>query len=179
MIMSYPDFKDIVNKSIRKLYKGVKINILDVGAGSGLYGLMLKDISKRIDAVEIHSPYITAFKLNEIYDNVYNVDICKFNPPIKYDLIIFGDVLEHIEYEKAKELLDSLKYIDQIIIAVPYLYKQGIVRDNVYEIHKQEDLTRDIFLQKYPGYYYLFGNSKYGYFVKNKSIIDLLKSEGL
>ena len=173
MIMSYPYFKDEINKTIRKFYKDVKINILDVGPGSGLYGKMLKDISKRIDAVEVHTPYIKAFRLNEVYDNVYNIDVCEFTPLIKYDLIIFGDILEHIEYKKAKELLDSLKDIDQIIIAVPYLYKQGIIRGNIYEIHKQEDLTKEIFLKRYPDYYYLFGNSKYGYFVKNKSIIDL------
>jgi glycosyltransferase involved in cell wall biosynthesis len=174
MIMSYPYFKDDINKIIRKIYKGKKINILDVGAGSGLYGAMLKDISKRIDAVEIHNPYIKAFHLNEIYDNVYNVDICKFNLPIKYDLIIFGDVLEHIDYIEAKKLLDSLKDIDQIIIAVPYLYKQGIIRNNIYEIHKQEDLTKEIFLKRYPDYSYLLGNSEYGYFVKNKSMIDFI-----
>jgi predicted nicotinamide N-methyase len=176
MIMSYDYFKDKIYLLIKEFYKGKDVNILDVGAGSGLYGLMLKDIAKRIDAVEIYNPYIKAFKLDNIYDNVYNIDICDFIPSIEYDLIIFGDVLEHIEAKKAVKLLERFKNIPQIIIAVPYLYKQGAVRGNKYEIHKQEDLTKEIFLNRYLGYHYLLGNSDYGYFVKDPSIIDLINS---
>lgn len=170
MIMSYKEFKDKFNKSVHSFYQGRKIKILDVGAGNGLYGTMLKDIADRIDAVEAYLPYIENFKLEKIYDNVYNVDILDFNLPIKYDLIIFGDILEHIEVDKAIALLDRLKEIDQIIIAAPYQYEQGALYGNPYEIHKQSDLTKDIFLQRYPDYSYMFGDNKYGYFAKNKEI---------
>jgi glycosyltransferase involved in cell wall biosynthesis len=170
MIMSYKDFKDKFNKSIHSFYEGKKIKVLDVGAGNGLYGTMLKDIAERIDAVEAHAPYIESFKLEKIYDNVYNIDICDFELPIKYDLIIFGDILEHIEADKAIALLDRLKDIEQIIIAVPYNYEQGAINGNPYEVHKQPDLTKDIFLQRYPNYSYMFGDNKYGYFAKDKEI---------
>lgn len=171
MIMSYKEFKDKINKTVHSYYKDKKIKILDVGAGNGLYGLMFKDIAERIDAVEAYAPHIDAFKLSKIYDNIYNVDICDFNLPIEYDLIIFGDVLEHIETSKAQKLLKKLSHISQIIIAVPYLYKQDALYGNQYEIHKQDDLTKNIFLDRYEGYHYLFGNDKYGYFVKDKSIL--------
>lgn len=170
MIMSYKEFKEKFNKTVHNFYEGKKIKILDVGAGNGLYGSMLRDIAERIDAVEVYAPYIESFKLEKIYDNVYNVDICNFELPIKYDLIIFGDVLEHIEADKAVALLNRLNNIEQIIIAVPYQYEQGALYGNPYEVHKQPDLTKNIFLQRYPNYSYMFGDNKYGYFAKDKQI---------
>ena len=170
MIMSYKEFKDKFNKTVHNFYEGKKIKVLDVGAGNGLYGSMLRDIAERIDAVEAHAPYIESFNLEKIYDNVYNVDICDFELPVKYDLIIFGDVLEHIEADRAIALLNRLKDIEQIIIAVPYQYEQGALYGNPYEVHKQPDLTKNIFLQRYTDYSYMFGDNKYGYFAKDKQI---------
>jgi glycosyltransferase involved in cell wall biosynthesis len=170
--MSYKEFKNKLNKTVHSFYKDKKIKILDVGAGNGLYGVMFKDIAERVDAVEAFTPHIEGFSLAKIYDNIYNLDICEFTPEIKYDLVIFGDVLEHLNVEDAKKVLAKFENVEQVIIAVPYQYEQSDLYGNKYEIHKQPDLTKDIFLQRYPGYQYLFGDAKYGFFVKDKSIIS-------
>ena len=44
--------------------------ILDVGPGSGTYGLLLGPYFS-MDGLEIHEPYIDKFKLKKIYKNVY------------------------------------------------------------------------------------------------------------
>ena len=57
-----------------------------------------------------------------------------------------------------------------MIVAVPYQYKQGIVDDNEYEIHKQDDLTNEIFLERYPFMRLLIGNDIYGYYIKGDMV---------
>ena len=54
-----------------------------------------------------------------------------------------------------------------MIVAIPYEMEQGIAEDNVYEIHKQPDLTPENVLERYPMLKLLYKNSKYGYYVKD------------
>jgi acetyl-CoA carboxylase biotin carboxylase subunit len=51
------------------------------------------------------------------------------------------------------------------LVAVPYMYEQGTEFENVYETHHQPDLTKEIFLERYPQMKYLCGDDHYGYFV--------------
>ena len=53
-----------------------------------------------------------------------------------------------------------------MIVAVPYQYEQGEEYGNVYEIHKQDDLTPEIVKKRYPMLKLLYGNDEYGYYVK-------------
>lgn len=46
-------------------------SILDVGCGHGFYYKLLKDYFKKMDAVEIWTPYIEQYELEKMYDNVY------------------------------------------------------------------------------------------------------------
>ena len=55
-----------------------------------------------------------------------------------------------------------------MIVAVPYLSSQGIEEDNIYEIHKQDDLTDKIMKERYPYLKNVFKNDKYGYYVKEE-----------
>jgi hypothetical protein len=83
-----------------------------------------------------------------------------------YDYLIMGDVLEHITFVQAKNLLDKITAKDKLcLVAVPYMYEQGTEFDNVYETHHQPDLTKDVFLERYPQMKYLCGDDHYGYFV--------------
>ena len=56
-----------------------------------------------------------------------------------------------------------------MIIAVPYLLKQDEVDGNIYEIHKQDDLTKKNMLERYPMLKLLHANDIYGYYVKDDS----------
>ena len=163
MASSYTDYKNEIKEYIRKRH-GMEDTILDVGAGSGTYGKMLEGYM--VDAVEVYGPNIDKYGLREIYRNVYNVDIRDFLYGW-YDLVIFGDVLEHLDVEEAQEVLRyACQHSKNVIVAVPYLYKQGIEEGNVYEIHKQDDLTPEIMKERYPALKELWKNDFYGYYVR-------------
>ena len=67
---------------------------------------------------------------------------------------------------EAKNLLEKVYHKDKLcMVGVPYLYEQGEYEGNTYEIHQQPDLTKEIFLQRYPQMHLLLGNHEYGYFI--------------
>lgn len=140
--------------------------ILDVGAGEGTYYNYLKDNFNNIEAVEVFEPNIVKFELESKYKKVHNVDIKDFEYDY-YDIIIFGDVIEHLEVEEAKKVLEYAKdRCKEMIIAIPYMNKQGIVEDNIYEVHKQDDLTDEIMKERYPYLKNVFKTIFYGYYIK-------------
>ena len=51
------------------------------------------------------------------------------------------------------------------MVGVPYMYEQGVYEGNIHEIHQQPDLTKDVFLKRYPQMHLLMGNDDYGYFI--------------
>lgn len=138
--------------------------ILDVGAGSGSYGELLKGHFLNIDAIEIHAPYIDMFKLKEKYRTVYNENILDFDFS-GYDYFIMGDVIEHMTFIEAKNLIDKISSMGaKCMIAVPYLFSQGEEYGNVFEVHLQPDLTHEIFLERYPQMNLLWKDKNYGYY---------------
>jgi SAM-dependent methyltransferase len=164
MPYSYSLFKDEVKKHfIKNVQKSVKI--LDVGAGSGTYALLLGDEYPNIDAIEIFPNYLDMFNLQDIYKNVIIGDILETDFD-EYDYLIMGDVLEHMTFLQAKNLLDKITAKDKIcLVAVPYMFEQQPEFGNVYETHHQPDLTKEIFVKRYPQMKFLCGDDNYGYFV--------------
>lgn len=167
MAGSFEYFKKDIKEYLEKRFKN-NARILDVGAGSGTYSNLLGDYFKDIEAVEVFKPNIKNYQLEKKYKKVYNVDIRDFRYK-KYDIIIFGDIIEHLEEEEAfKVLMYAYERCEEMIVALPYMYEQGIEEDNVYEIHKQADLTPANVLERYPMLELLYGNSFYGYYIKRK-----------
>ncbi len=126
--------------------------ILDVGFGAGAYGKLLRSLYYRnIDGLDIYSDNIEEMGLDKIYDNIYIDNILDFDFDY-YDLIIMGDLLEHIELESAKKLLSSLikDKCGQIIISVPYEYEQDELYGNKYEKHLQPDMNELYMKKHYP-----------------------------
>lgn len=124
---------------------------LDVGACDGKwFGLVGNHLT--MDAVEVWEPYVHGFDLKEKYRNVYVRDISDFTYAY-YDLILFGDVIEHMEVEQAQKVLAyALKHSGCVIVGVPFQYSQGAINDNPYEVHIQNDLTPELFEERYPGF---------------------------
>lgn len=142
-----------------------ELKILDVGPGCGTYSLLLRDLSYKMDCLEIFEPYVIDFDLRGKYDNVHIGDLINFDFS-GYDYIIMGDVFEHISFEDAKNVLDRINFMTiKCMIAVPFLYEQGESFGNVHEIHLQSDLTFENVPKKYPSLRYLFGDPGYGYYV--------------
>jgi SAM-dependent methyltransferase len=123
--------------------------ILDVGCGHGYYFKLLNDHFKKFDAVEIWEPYINEYKLTEMYDNVFNINILDFEFD-HYDIIIMGEILEHKSRTDAVKILNKLKdKCKELIVVVPYYLPQDEVFGNKYEIHLQPDLSDDIIMEHY------------------------------
>ena len=164
MPYSYDYFKIDVCKHIIKT-QPQSSKILDVGAGSGKYGAMLRMWFNNIDALEIFEPYIEQFNLKEIYNNVYNDNIIHFDIA-EYDYIIMGDILEHLSIKDAKELIKKITHSGKkCLVAIPYTMEQGEVNGNIYETHLQPDLTHEVFLFRYPMMKELYRNNEYGYYI--------------
>lgn len=118
--------------------------ILDVGAGSGTYSEALSkaNISVDIDAIEVWKPYIEEFNLVNKYNNVYEVDV-RNHDNFKYDVVIFGDILEHMTEDQALAVWDKVsKQAKYAVIAIPIIhYHQPPINGNPYEEHITEDWT--------------------------------------
>lgn len=165
MAYSYDYFKQDIKEYLTKLFSK-NATILDVGAGCGTYYNLLNDYFKRIDAVEVFQPNIDNYDLRNKYHKVYNVDIKDFKYE-NYDIIIFGDIIEHLEVKEAQEVLEyAYNHSKEIIVAVPYELEQGIEEDNIYEIHKQPDLTQKNMKERYPMLKEFIKNEVYGYYIK-------------
>jgi hypothetical protein len=126
--------------------------ILDVGACWGKYRILLPDY--KMDACEVWEPYVVQDTLAAGYREVFMADICDLagsDAWKSYDLVIMGDVLEHIGRPQAQELLDRvLQTCGEVIVVVPYNYEQGAEHGNPYQRHLQADLTPDLMASEYP-----------------------------
>ena len=108
-------------------------SILDVGIGFGKYGFLAReytDIYKgryhrnewiiNIDGIEGFEKLVTKFHY-QIYDNVYIGNACDLIDTLdNYDLIMCIDMLEHVEKDKGKLLLETFKNKSKTaIISIP------------------------------------------------------------
>lgn len=99
------------------------LHVLDVGPGHGKAAVLLREYlnhpPSRIDAVEAHKPYVDAFGLTQLYDEVYIGDVQGLHDSLlaAYDLVLMADVIEHIEKDQALALLDRIP--GRVVISTP------------------------------------------------------------
>lgn len=137
---------------------------LDVGACDGVYSRLLGDWLT-MDAVEAYEPNVMRNDLEKKYRKVFVEDIRGFKYR-HYKVVIFGDVLEHMSVKEAQGCLEfAKKHSDVIIAAVPYKFKQGAIYGNPYEFHVQDDLTDELFMERYHGFDRMFIFPQYGYYL--------------
>ena len=144
---------------LTKYYPDRNTKILDIGAGHGKYGRLLSGrLYNNIDAVEIWEAHANALKKSSDYSYVFEEDIRWFDFPCDYDIVIMGDILEHLTVKQGVKLLKKLKkHTREIITVVPYEFPQHELYDNTYEIHLQPDLTPTNFIERYDQHI-LFSN---------------------
>jgi cyclopropane fatty-acyl-phospholipid synthase-like methyltransferase len=141
------------------------IQILDVGCGSGGYFELLNGSYNNIDGIEIYPNYIQMFNLDTKYRRLILGDVLHQDLS-GWEYFIMGDVIEHMTYEEALQLIQKIHNSGKfMMVAVPYLFNQDEEYGNIHEIHKQPDLTKEVFLERYPCMKFLFGDNNYGYFV--------------
>jgi len=135
------DFKD----------KHIWQTVFDVWIWAGRTYDLLRKYSWRMEGIEIHRIYIPEFDLEAKYDQVYVWDVLQHTFLKHYDVVVLGDVLEHLGRDEAKTLLANLKKIcNAIYVQIPYLHTQWVEFNNIYEVHKQNDLTHDLFMEEFP-----------------------------
>lgn len=123
--------------------------ILDLGAGQGNWAHLLEDGEYIIHAVEIYEG-VTPQIIND-YHTVYCMNLLDFDFRYNYDLVIMGDVLEHLSVADAQYAIQkALRHTKWLLVAVPFEYEQGMIADNPAEEHLQPDLTFDVIEQRYP-----------------------------
>lgn len=143
-------FKSETIDYIKNKFKDKSISILDVGAGIGTYSDLLKDEYDNMDCCEIYEPYIDKYQLRNKYNNVYVKNIIDFEFEY-YDLIIMGDILEHIDKDTAILLLNEIvNKCEELIVCVPYQLPAGPYEGNNHEAHLQDDLNPTIMDERYP-----------------------------
>lgn len=164
-----------LNKGKKEAVQWIKENFekgaecLDVGACNGKWFDLVGDYLT-MDAIEIWMPNIQKYELAKKYRMVMCSDIINTNY-IFYDLIIFGDVLEHMSVSEAQKIIEYARpRCKDMLISIPFMYEQGIKNGNPYEIHVQDDLTPELFEQRYPGFKPIFMSDNYAYYVKNNNI---------
>lgn len=133
----------IFDNAIAGIIKLIKpMTILDLGAGAGKYGLMVKKINPSIEAiaVEIEKDYIEKFNLCRIYNQVWNISVIDIIQPkyfdLVFDVVMMGDILEHLKKSEGIDLLNFLLYRCRwIIVEFPHRYLQNAVDGYTSEAH--------------------------------------------
>ncbi|MEO6693058.1 MAG: hypothetical protein ABIO44_12010, partial [Saprospiraceae bacterium] len=109
--------------------------------------------NRRIDGVEIFQGYIKDYH-KYFYSNIYIDNALSFVKSMdrSYDLINFGDVVEHLEKKEGEELIHlALEKSKCVLINIPIgkYWKQVGTKDNPYEAHKSIWHNNDFTKYKY------------------------------
>jgi SAM-dependent methyltransferase len=113
-------------------------SVLDIGPGAGTYAKLLDGLGiERFTCVEIFEPYVERFQLRQLYDEVIVGDARRLRYP-DVDLVIFGDVLEHMTQREAQLCWREAESCARLgaIISIPVIpYPQGECEGNAHEAH--------------------------------------------
>ena len=140
--------------------------ILDVGAGFGRWGFLFREFleiwdgarydgnwQRIIDAVEIYPGYIKDYH-RYFYNNIYIEDAAAFieSTRNRYDLINFGDVIEHLDKHAGIKMLENaLTKSRYVLVNVPIgkFWPQEGTPDNPFEAHRSIWYNNDFTKYKY------------------------------
>jgi hypothetical protein len=143
----------LVRDLVRAEFDPTAVQVIDIGPCWGKYRELLPEYV--MDACEAWLPYVEQEKLRDRYRHVYVSDVCDLVKSAQwqhYDVVIMGDVLEHIARPAATELVRRvLSTCGELVVVVPYQYKQGPEHGNPHQCHQQADLTPEIMAAQYPG----------------------------
>ncbi|MER8220896.1 class I SAM-dependent methyltransferase [Streptomyces sp. NPDC094143] len=133
--------------SLERFKRHLPDTVCDVGPGEGTYAKLFRPAHHGVwwTAVEIHKPYIRKYglkntaKRKDMYDEVHNLD-ARVAPDHLFhrDLVIYGDVLEHMARGDAVDLLRKAEAAGawNILISLPIVEApQGEVDGNPHEAH--------------------------------------------
>ena len=136
-------------------------SFLDVGTGAGYWCGLLRTLPRPtfVAGIEIWAPYVEEFELRKKYNELILSDARVVLRDMavkgaKYDVVILGDVIEHMGVEDARILWrDSLRVAKEaVILSIPTVhYPQEIINGNPYEAHVTDNWSVDSVLSTFPG----------------------------
>jgi hypothetical protein len=116
---------------------------LDVGAGAGKYGRILRTLfgpAPHLTAMEPDASYHGRFALAEIYDVVDGREadaLVDAEPDFTTGICILGDVIEHMRKSAGLDLLNYLVYRCRwTLVVYPTRYVQGAWEGHKLEAHR-------------------------------------------
>lgn len=139
-----------------KMRKLNPASMLDVGVGAGIYGILFGDHfpgAQRI-GVEIWEPYVWRFCLRDIYHRLIVGDIRTLAPWPAVDVVIFGDVIEHMAQDEARKVWATAREVagKAVYLAIPIVhYPQGPWAGNPHEAHVVDDYSHERVLETFEG----------------------------
>lgn len=119
-------------------------SVLDIGIGFGKWGALTREYTDiwcqrkrhivKIDGIEIFDIYRNPNW--EHYDNIFIGNVKKILPTLSnYDLIIFLEVLEHIDKAESLKLLDLCRSKCKVLLFSYTNSPQGTAFGNIHETH--------------------------------------------
>jgi len=171
-------------------------SVLDVGCGFGLWGFLCREYldvwngrvqphewQVRIDGIELWEPYIQAHQ-RALYTDIIVQDIREALKHLgEYDVIIAGDVIEHLDKPEAEEVLDTLyeKARKALLVNIPLTgnWDHPIQYGNPGELHRSQWVVEDF--AAFPHHFkeYKLPCGEYGAFVCPKDCVAADRVLGL
>jgi len=133
---------------------------------------LLPEYRARMDCVEVFQPFVAKYNLPALYRNVIVKNVLDFQfRPGAYDLVLLGDVIEHLSPDEAVGLLARIRESGAaVMVAIPYMFPQGVIEDNPFEVHKQPDLTPAGMATLYPHLVPLCADKEYGVYTSRPAM---------
>jgi len=136
---------------------GIAGHLVDIGPGLGAYARAFRPLTgtAKWTAVEAWAPYVDSYNLKEYYDeaiiaDVRYLDFTKLGP---VDIMLFGDVLEHMSAGDAMDVLESASHQARfLVISIPIgHWPQDEIDGNPFEAHVEDDLSAEKAQAMVPG----------------------------
>lgn len=132
--------------SLERFLRHLPNTVTDIGPGEGTYAKLLRPAHPGVwwTGIEIHRPYVRKYglkttKTRQRYDELHVEDVRDSEDHLFHrDLVIAGDVLEHMPREDAVALLERIEQAGawHILVSLPIVEsEQGEVDGNPHEAH--------------------------------------------
>lgn len=138
MPTSLPEGKAWITERVKQLNPMI---ILDLGVGMGTYSHLLRPILDPVCVFigfEIYEPYIARYDLNKHYHAILIEDVRNVRAFPDCDVVILGDILEHMTYIDAALLVERSRRAARkaVFLSLPIIeWPQGALGGNEHEAH--------------------------------------------
>lgn len=185
-----------ITHCLNKIIQVQPQSVLDVGCGFGKWGYLCREYldvfpgrpykhqwTTRIDAIEFFEPYIMDHQ-RFLYSNIMIGDVRDLCKEIdNYDLIIAGDVIEHMFKDEAEAVVETLYAKANKLLMVNIPIGPGWIHPEEYgnpaELHRSEWYLEDF--NPFGSEFWKFGLAsglEYGIFFCPKDIPSSKRQEG-